>query len=392
MSRFPELDELLGAPEDEHIEFKAARQKFDRGKLTTYCAALANEGGGKIILGVTDKRPRSVVGTRAFQDFDAVKLHLGQALRLRIEVEELPHPEGRVVIFHVPGRPVGLPIPVNGAYYMRSGGALVPMTPDMLRRIFEEAGPDFSAEICPGATLDDLDREMIENFRRRWVMKSGNDSLLQPPVDQLLTDAELLIGGSVTYAALVLFGRRAALTKHLAQSEIILEYRSSRATGPAQKRWEFRAGFFSYYDELWSAINARNDLQHYQDGLFMWDVPTFNEAVIREIVLNAVSHRDYRLAGSVFISQYPRRITAVSPGGLPPGVTPQNIFAKQFPRNRRIAEAFAKCGLVERAGQGMNRIFEECIKESKGRPDFTGTDDYQVSITINCEVTDPAGP
>jgi ATP-dependent DNA helicase RecG len=109
---------------------------------------------------------------------------------------------------------------------------------------------------------------------------------------------------------------------------------------------------------------------------------------IREAVLNAVCHRDYRLSGSVFVRQFPRRLEIVSPGGFPTGVTPANILWKHVPRNRRIAEAVAKCGLVERSGQGMNRIFEECIKESKPRPDFTGTDDYQVSVTLQGEVQD----
>lgn len=74
--------------------------------------------------------------------------------------------------------------------------------------------------------------------------------------------------------------------------------------------------------------------------------------MIREAILNAVSHRDYRHAGSVFIKQYPTKIELVSPGGFPSGITPENIFWKQHPRNRRIAEVFARCGMVERSGQG----------------------------------------
>jgi len=142
-------------------------------------------------------------------------------------------------------------------------------------------------------------------------------------------------------------------------------------------------------NDLLTAINLRNDVQHLQDGLFNWDIPTFNETVVREAVLNAVSHRDYRLGGSVFIRQFPRKLEIVSPGGFPPGITPENILWKQYPRNRRIAEAFAKCGLVERSGQGANRMFEECIKESKPKPDFSGTDDYQVSLTLWGEIQDP---
>lgn len=136
-------------------------------------------------------------------------------------------------------------------------------------------------------------------------------------------------------------------------------------------------------------INLRNEVQHYQEGLFVWDIATFNEKVVREAVLNAVSHRDYRLNGSVFIRQYPKKIEIVSPGGFPPGITPDNILFRQSPRNRRIAEAFGRCGLVERSGQGADRMFEESIKESKPRPDFSGTDDYQVNLTLKGEVQNP---
>jgi Putative DNA-binding domain len=58
-----QIDEWLDAKEDEHLEFKEAKSNFHFEKLVKYCAALANEGGGYILLGVTDKRPRQVVGT-----------------------------------------------------------------------------------------------------------------------------------------------------------------------------------------------------------------------------------------------------------------------------------------------------------------------------------------
>ena len=72
-----------------------------------------------------------------------------------------------------------------------------------------------------------------------------------------------------------------------------------------------------------------------------------------------MSHRDYRHPGSVFVRQFPRHIEIVSPGGFPPGIPPENILDQQLPRNRRIAETFARCGLVERSGQGADRIMED---------------------------------
>lgn len=383
------LREWMEGKEDEHLEFKEAKNRFDFEELVKYCAALANEGGGKMILGVTNKRPRRVVGCRAFESLERTKAGLTERLHLRFEIDEIQHPDGRVPVFHVPSRPIGMPVQYKGAYWMRAGEGLVPMTPDQLKRIFDEAGPDFSAEICTKASLEDLDPDAVRRFREMWRRKSGNEALDKVSDEQLLTDAELIVNGRVTYAALILLGTRQALGKHLAQAEVIFEYRSSEASIPSQQRKEYRQGFFLYDDDLWNTISLRNDIQHFQDGLYVWDISTFNEMVVREAILNAVSHRDYRLAGSVFVRQFPRKLEIISPGGFPQGVTPENILKKQVPRNRRIAEVFAKCGLVERAGQGADRMFRQCIRESKPRPDFSGTDDYQVSLTLKGDVQDP---
>ena len=386
------LDQLqvwLDAKENERLEFKEAKNRFDFEELVKYCAALANEGGGRMILGVTDQLPRRIVGSQAFTDLERTKAGLIECLRLRIDTDEVQHLDGRVVVVTVPPRPVGMPIQYKGAYWMRAGQELAPMTSDLLKRILDEAGPDFSAEMCSGASLTDLDPIAIERFRAMWLRKSENKALKTISHQQLLTDAELMVDGRLTYAALILFGTRQVLGKYLAQAEVVFEYRSSEASLPAQQRKEFRQGFFSFDDDLWNTINLRNEVQQFQDGLFVWDISVFNEAVVREAILNAVSHRDYRLAGSVFVRQFPHQLEIVSPGGFPPGITMENILWRQAPRNRRIAETFAKCGLVERSGQGLNRMFEECIKESKPKPDFVGTDDYQVSVTLSGEIQDP---
>jgi ATP-dependent DNA helicase RecG len=117
-------------------------------------------------------------------------------------------------------------------------------------------------------------------------------------------------------------------------------------------------------------------------------VPTFIEASAREAFLNAVSHRDYRHPGSVFVRQYPRRLEIVSPGGFPAGITPQNILDQQAPRNRRIAETFARLGLVERAGQGVDRMVRESILNSKPLPDYNRSDTGQVWLTLEGDIRD----
>lgn len=385
-----QIHRFMTSLEGERLEFKEAKKNYPFEKLLKYCAAIANEGGGRIILGVSDQRPRQIVGTLAFEQPERTRAGLMEKLKLKVDVEEIHTAEGRVLVFTIPPRPIGVPIQADGIYWARLGDSLVAMTEDQLRDVFAEIGHDFSADVCRTATFDDLDPTAVEDFRKRWIEKSGNKALKDLDWKQILQDTEAVFEQDITYAALVLFGTRRALGRYLAQAEVVFEYRSSEAPGPAQQRKEYRQGFFSFYDELWHIINLRNDLQHYQDGLFVRDIPTFDERSVREAILNAVSHRDYRHGGNVFVRQYPRHLKIESPGGLPHGITLENILDRQYPRNRRIADIFAKCGLVERAGQGMNLIFEEAIRRGKLLPDFTGTDRYQVDLVLQGQVQDPA--
>lgn len=386
-----ELERWLNAPrEDEHLEFKEARHSFEFQRALDYCVALANEGGGRLVLGVTNARPRRIVGTTAFPDVQHAREQAWQVLRRRIDVEEVIHPDGRVVVFHALSRPRGEALQRDGRYLMRAGEQLVAMSFDRLQQIAAESEPDFSAGTVPQVGIDALDAVAVENFRSVWATRSGNAAIRGLSIAQLLSDAGLLIGGSVTRAALILLGTEDALRQHLAAAEVVFEYRSSDGSLPYQQRLEFRRGFFAWYEELWERINLRNDRQMVLDGLFRVELPTFDEAVVREALLNAISHRDYRRPGSVFVRQFPRRLEIVSPGGFPPGITPENVLERQEPRNRCIAEALSRCRLVERSGQGMDRIYERLIRNSQPRPDFSGTDDHQVSLTLHGEIGSPA--
>lgn len=400
-ARIAALEEWIKDKEGENLEFKSARNNFHFDELTQYCVALANEGGGRIILGVTDERPRQIVGSKAFTQPERTRKGLCERIPLGIDFEEIHHPdcvpESRVLVFVVPSRPVGMSIQYEGHRWVRKEDSLVEMSDDRLREIYAESGHDFSADAVKGLSLAELNHAAIQNFRERWITKSLKaedqnlaERLKSLSTEQLLADAEAYTNGTLNFAALILFGSRVALTNHLAAAEIVFEYRSSDASGPAQFRKEFREGFFGFYDELWQQINLRNDKQDFQEGLFVTPISTFNERPVREAILNAVSHRNYQLGGSTFIRQFPRRLEIDSPGGFPVGITLENILDRQNPRNRRVAEILTRCGLVERSGQGMNLIYEDLIKQSKPMPDFSRTDQYQVGLTLFGTVEDPA--
>lgn len=125
-----------------------------------YVVAIANEKGGYLVFGVTDKRPRQIVGSQAFATPEAInkiKARIVEKLQLRVEIIELLHSDGRVLVFEIPSRPTGQPLAYEGAYLMRSGEDLVPMTPDMLKNIFAEDRQSwFSKAAHSGASADDV--------------------------------------------------------------------------------------------------------------------------------------------------------------------------------------------------------------------------------------------
>ena len=382
------IRELLNAKEGEQVQFKEAKSRFDSSEAARICCALSNCGGGKLVFGISDKRPRQVVGSAAFDQPERTRKGLIDKLKVMVDFQLYEYNGKRVLVFDVVSRPLGLPVQADGVAWWYEGDSLIPMPEDVRRKIYEETGVDFSSTVCVDAKFSDIDENAIEVFRKKWIEKNGNTRLKGVESEQLLRDCEAITEEGITYAALILFGKRSAIRRFLPQAEIVFEYRSSDASGPASQREEFQSGFFSCYDRIWELINLRNDKQHYQDGFFIYDISTFNERVVREAILNAVSHRMYQMSGSIFIRQYRDRLVVESPGGFPNGITVDNILNRQSPRNRRIAEILSLCGLVERSGQGMNLIYEISIMEAKDLPDFTGTDNNFVSLTLNGLIID----
>lgn len=394
------LTELRSLPgETEWVEFKSARNSFDFDDLGKYFSALSNEANlknqeyGWLVFGVNDNH--QIAGTNYRNNtasLQSLKHEIAQHTNNNLtftEIYELNLPEGRVILFQIPPAQQGIPISWKGHFYGRDGESLVPLNLVELDHIRNQTRVlDYSSIICEGASLIDLSDLAVSKFRSLWYEKSNNRNVLNNSLEQFLTDAELLIEGKLNLAALVLLGNKEALSKYLPNAEIIYEYRNSESEVRNQARENFRNGFFTILDKLWDFINARNGMDHLQEKFVIKEIPYFNKEVIREAILNAVCHRDYQSPASVFIRQYPKSITIENPGGFPNGVNSENILYRTNPRNRRIAEVFEKCGLVERSGQGADEMYRKLIEESKPIPDYSSTDLFNVILKIRGEIQD----
>ena len=138
-------------------------------------------------------------------------------------------------------------------------------------------------------------------------------------------------------------------------------------------------------------INLRNGSVQIQEGSFIFDIPYFNQEVIREALNNAVAHRDYNRTSEIVVKQSPYTLDVVSPGGFPIGVTIDNIISvSSTPRNRLLTDILQKTGIVERSGQGVDKIYYKTLKEGKPIPRYDRSDDYQVELNLSAMVQDKA--
>ena len=128
-----------------------------------------------------------------------------------------------------------------------------------------------------------------------------------------------------------------------------------------------------------------------REGSYIFGIPFFNEDVIREVANNAFAHRSYRINSEIVVKQYPMKLTVINAGGFPNGVTIDNLLTTpSIPRNRLLADILAKTGLVERSGQGMDKIFLNTLSEGKPEPDYMESDDFNVTATLSATVKDKA--
>jgi ATP-dependent DNA helicase RecG len=378
--------------EKERVEFKQATGKHDLNEVAKYCVAIGNEGGGSYVLGVTNKKPRRAIGVSYRPDIDQDKITLFEWLGIKIEAHEIYAPD-LVVSYVTRSRPKGRALHFRGTYYMRAGSSLRGMTWEELQKISNEGDADFTSNTIDGADLSVYDDRYIEIFREGWIKKQQDDPVSKKipgwDKDELLENSGLTIDGKPTYAGLILVGNEKSLSKYLPASEIVFEYRNAEGAIGHVERRTFRYGFVGSADDIWKSVDRRNSTIDYSEGFFKYKSNAFHEDSVREAICNAVSHRDYRHDGSVFVRLSPTSIEVESPGSFPDGVNPTNILWKTVPRNRRLAEGMDRCGLVERSGQGMDLMFGYCVTHARPLPDLSQSDEHRVLIKLRSEITDP---
>jgi len=396
---------LLKESEDK-VEFKAGKggnisysggtnksPSERRRCILGYVVAFCNEKGGSLVIGMHDKYPHEVVGTSQNKgQIKELESKIYGAIGIRVDIYELFEDDKRVLIIDIPPRPVGKLFKFDDVPLMRVGEELRPMSDEVYLSIIQEQEPDFSAQINENLKIKDLDKEAIQILKNKYAKKQDNRDFVALSDRQVLSDLFLISGGKVTNAALILLGKKEIIMKYLPQAAIMLEYRANESQIHFDKRDSFQEPFFKTIEKLWERINDRNGNIPIRDGAYQSEyIPLFNEGVIREAINNAIAHRDYRRSSETVIKQYPSKMEVISSGGFPLGVTLDNLLTvPSTPRNRLLADVLSKTGLVERSGQGIDRIYLNTLSEGKPMPDYSKSDNFLVFLSLSSQIEDMA--
>ena len=360
------------ATETQHLEFKEAKQQFDNKKLYQYCVALANEGGGHLLLGIADKPPRPVVGSAAFRNPIEMAEKLFNAIGFRVDIEAVQHADGRVVVFAIPPRPRGTAYHYEGAYLMRAGEALVPMSEDHLRQIFNEGKPGWLENMA----LTDLSAQDVIQL---LDTQSFFDLLKLPyPTDQHgvieRLSSERLIeanngGFSISNMGAILLAKSLRAFPNVSRkaTRVVVFAGESKMETTLDITGEkgYAVGFKGLVDYVMSQLPQNEVIE----GAIRKEVKLVPEVVIRELLANALIHQDMEMGGaSPAVEIYANRVEISNPGQ--PIVPVARFIDGYQSRNERLADLMRRFGICEEKSSGIDRVVEAAEFLQLPAPDF----------------------
>lgn len=379
-----QVDIWRAAPtETQTLEFKEARNQYDTDKLFSYCVAIANEGGGYLILGISNKPPREVVGTKAFLSPIAIAERIFQAVGFRVDIDEVSHPAGRVLVFSVPSRLKGTAYHLDGKYLMRSGESLVPMSEDQLRKIFAEGKPDWLEEHSKtGLPVDEVIR-LLDTQTLFELLKLPYPTDRNGVIDRL-TSERLIDQTGDTYSIRRLGGL--LLAKKIAEFPDLSRRAPRVVVYSGKSKLETKLdqigtmGYAVGFQRLVNFVVSQMPQNEAIKNALRTEIKLVPEIVIRELVANAMIHQDFSITGAtVVVDIYSNRIDISNPGK--PIVPAERFIDGYQSRNERLADFMRRMRICEEKGSGIDKVVHAAEFYQLPAPSFVA-DDVRTQVTI----------
>ena len=379
-----QIDRWRASPsEHARLEFKEARTGFGVDRLCAYCVAIANEGGGRLVLGVADAPPRPVVGSSALGNPSGTVARVRDSVGFHVDIDAIDHPDGRVVVVTIPGRPLGSAYHLDGRYLMRSGESLVAMSEDRLRSIFAEGRPGWlEGESRIGLSAQEVvDALDVQGYFEllRMPLPSSQDTMLE----RLASD-RLVARGHGGYAVrrlgAITLARRLADFPDVARkaARVVVYGGTSKLRTTVDQTWP--GGYATGFRDLVRFVMSHVPQHEVVRNVVRTSVALAPEIVVRELVANALVHQDFAMDGmSVMIEIYADRLEISNPGRAI--VAPDRFIDGYQSRNDRLADLMRRMGLCEEKGSGIDRVVQAAEAMVLPAPQFR-EDCNRVSVVV----------
>lgn len=369
------LEYLCFAPENQYLDRKSARKK--PGELLKHLIGFANADGGLLVIGVEDDgsisgfKSQGAHSINEFRQIDRNQAFYPLAKEVReIEVINKNGENDIIVVISIEPSINRVIVSPDDVAYLREGDETVALSFERRRMLEYDRGQRFfEDETVEGATLDDIDTELVEMYKSHLNIETNLT------IEEILKARYLYRDGKITKAGILLFGKNPSRFLPQARLRVFKFSGSEMDVGEnfnVVKNAEFDKALPRVIMESRGFVKMQlRDFQNLQkDGMFV-TIPEYPEFAWFEGIVNAVTHRDYSIAGDhIKVLMYDDHLSIESPGKLPNIVTLENIKEERFSRNPRIARTLTEFGWVREMNEGVKRIFSEMAKSYLHEPKY----------------------
>lgn len=353
--------------------------------LAEHLVAFANADGGAILVG-QDEKGRLVNRVYAEELEGLLKAAVRLCRPLIVTGwEQVDTPAGPAYAITVPRSPE-LHSLADGRVLIRAGSHNRPLGGEEIRHLAAtKSSGDYEAEALPGARRADLDTEVIAAFIEKYQQRQRR-VLTETPDELLQQIGALTAAGAPTHSGVLLFGQNPQ--QLIPQSGLVFvkfpgtEPRGEEGLAGYGRREEVSGPLARIIERTWQIVWSEMNVAAVVTGLERKEIADYPPFAVREALVNAVCHRDYRLKGRrIEMRMYADRLEVISPGGLPGFITVDNIVEEHFSRNPRVVSGLFQWGYIEELGLGIDRMIEDMVNAGHPPPKFRAMP-YSFTVTL----------
>jgi len=368
-------------------EFKNLKNSFcgdEKNDAISYVSAIANMEGGHLVIGVHDKT-LEIVGTDTY-NYDRQKAILRLTERcVNLSTEGLDIDEfitddtnRKVWVIHIPKHLPKRPVFAHNKAWQRIEDSLVEMTVERMSAILDEPlfnDTDWSAQIVPDATIDDLDEVAIAKARK--MFKKVHSRIPEAEVnawsvETFLRKCGIMKNGGITCAAIILLGKyESAFKLRPAVAQVTWTRRDDKKDVIDYEH--FTVPFILTVDEILSRIENLTMREMPGGTLFPDTMKHYDDYTIREALHNCLAHQDYTMQQRINFVENPTYLYYSNAGSFIPG-TLENALSNEEPqayfRNECLCKAMVDFNMIDTVSRGIKKMFNEQWRRHFPMPDY----------------------